>query len=181
MYQVKWEGYEDAADLTWEPETNLETAAEALKKYFKIIGGRPDPPASAKKRGLKAGSKKRPAEEDTPDSTPGKGRRGRKKLNTGGSDEDESSLDVDRVIDVTSKKTKYPPKGTKWDEYVAAIRTIEEQPSKMRTKERWGVVAWDNGELTRHRLALLHESAPKAVSLSAFSVIWATLIPTSRC
>jgi len=40
---------------------------------------------------------------------------------------------------------------------------IEETPNKIGIKERYGVVAWDDNTLSRHRLNLLHERAPKAM------------------
>jgi chromobox protein 1 len=50
-YQVKWLGYEDADDLTWEPEDHLENSKEILNAYLKSIGGPPQPPRSGKKKG----------------------------------------------------------------------------------------------------------------------------------
>lgn len=51
MYHVKWQGYDDPEDLTWETEDNLEGVV-ALDEYFKTIGGKPE--AGAKKRGRKS-------------------------------------------------------------------------------------------------------------------------------
>jgi chromobox protein 1 len=160
IYHVKWQGYEDKADMTWEPAENLATAADIMDEYHDSIGGVPQPPAGGKG---KRGPKKRPLEEDTPDpkrASVGSGRgRGRKKQNTG--DDDSSDLIKDEPV---SKKDKYPIKGaTNWDDHIVAVTTIEEHPSKMGTMERWGYLIWDNKQGTRHRLHLLHQHAPQSV------------------
>lgn len=52
IYDVKWQGYENPADRTWEPESNLEGAADVLQEYFEKIGGRPE--AGKKRKGRKS-------------------------------------------------------------------------------------------------------------------------------
>ncbi|RMY15921.1 hypothetical protein D0868_00626 [Hortaea werneckii] len=79
VYQIKWQGYEDPGDMTWEPVENLrrsrrrakedegekahqsqhptnpfdnsEGAKDILQTYLKKIGGTPEPPAPKSKRG----------------------------------------------------------------------------------------------------------------------------------
>ncbi|KAF9729486.1 hypothetical protein PMIN06_011034 [Paraphaeosphaeria minitans] len=51
LYHVKWQGYDDPADMTWEGEDNLE-GVEALAEYNKSIGGKPDP--GKKRKGRKS-------------------------------------------------------------------------------------------------------------------------------
>ncbi|OTA35110.1 hypothetical protein BTJ68_06085 [Hortaea werneckii EXF-2000] len=67
VYQIKWQGYEDPGDMTWEPVENLEGAKEILQTYLKKIGGTPEPPAPKTKRGgssaRKSGGGKRSASE----------------------------------------------------------------------------------------------------------------------
>jgi len=156
-YLVKWQGFEDKADQTWEPLDNLATASEILEEYFTSIGGEPSPPPPAStKRGPKSGSKKRPLDESTPDTKPtGGAGRGRKKQNKGEEDSDSAVVDV-------PVKQKYPPVND-WDKYITTVRTIEEKINKMGIKDRWGMVGWENGQITRHRLALLHEKAPQSM------------------
>ncbi|KAK7185804.1 uncharacterized protein CC84DRAFT_1222471 [Paraphaeosphaeria sporulosa] len=52
LYHVKWQGYDDPADMTWEGEDNLE-GVEALDEYHTLIGGRPVP--GKKRKGRKSG------------------------------------------------------------------------------------------------------------------------------
>ncbi|SPJ79167.1 related to chromatin-associated swi6 protein [Fusarium torulosum] len=41
VFQVKWKGFENKKDLTWEPEENLKVSGdEILNEYFDTIGGR---------------------------------------------------------------------------------------------------------------------------------------------
>ena len=71
-----------------------------------------------------------------------------------------------RFVTIPIRKAKYPPKhDNKWDKYIACVNIIEEIANKMGTKDRCGLVTWDNGELTRHRLGHLHSNAPQSVSL----------------
>jgi hypothetical protein len=133
------------------------------------IGGPPQPPQKpSKKRELRPGGKKRLLEEDTHGSNHSNGsRRSRKKQNT---TEDDSSENP--VKDIPIRKAKYPPKNdNEWDKYIACVNTIEEIANKMGTKDRWGLVTWDNGELTRHRLGYLHSNAPQSVCLVSLRAV----------
>ena len=46
--EVKWQGYDDPSDRTWETESNLQTAPEAVAEYFDDLGGRPERPGKKK-------------------------------------------------------------------------------------------------------------------------------------
>ncbi|KAF2680844.1 hypothetical protein K458DRAFT_421170 [Lentithecium fluviatile CBS 122367] len=52
IYDVKWQGYDDPLDRTWEPESNLDGAKDVLNEYFEEIGGRPE--AGKKRKGRKS-------------------------------------------------------------------------------------------------------------------------------
>ncbi|CAD0115249.1 unnamed protein product, partial [Aureobasidium uvarum] len=57
LYEVKWLGYEDPDDRTWEPEDNLSGAMDVLKAYWNKIGGKPQAkPKTPAKKGTKRNS-----------------------------------------------------------------------------------------------------------------------------
>jgi chromobox protein 1 len=154
--------------MTWEPADNLETAEDIFKAYIKSIGGTPAPPASGKRRGPKPGTKKRARDDDTPNAKAGNGTRPSqpraKKQNTG---EDDDSEVV--IMDIPpSRKSRFPPKTDDWDKYIVEVTTIEERQSQSTGEmERWGMVTWEDGHHTRHRLGLLHSKAPQKVRIIA--------------
>ncbi|CAO2658383.1 Nn.00g061060.m01.CDS01 [Neocucurbitaria sp. VM-36] len=49
IFDVKWQGYDDPKDRTWEPEANMEGAIDVMKEYFEEIGGRPEPKGQKRK------------------------------------------------------------------------------------------------------------------------------------
>ncbi|OAL54735.1 hypothetical protein IQ07DRAFT_559028 [Pyrenochaeta sp. DS3sAY3a] len=64
-FDVKWQGYADPKDRTWEPEANMDGAVDVLKEYFADIGGRPEPKGQ-KRKGRQSGVK---GDSETPAST----------------------------------------------------------------------------------------------------------------
>jgi hypothetical protein len=157
IYQVKWYGF---SDKTWELSSNLETASDVLKEYYDSIGGAPVLQENiAKKRGPKPGRKKRAFEEgvESGQSNTGARKRGRKRQ----SEDDDSDF---AIVNVRIKKEKYPPGDDNWDKHIVSVDTIEELPNKMGTKDRWGLITWDNQQHSRHRIRILHQKAPQAVS-----------------
>ncbi|KAJ5721652.1 uncharacterized protein N7483_009586 [Penicillium malachiteum] len=72
---VKWKGYEKKEDMTYEPEEGLkEGASDAVKAYYKKIGGRPKKPSlkpiPKAGPGRKRKSMNEPKEEEQPTLTP---------------------------------------------------------------------------------------------------------------
>ncbi|KAG8631361.1 hypothetical protein KVT40_000501 [Elsinoe batatas] len=105
LYKVKWLGYEDEADQTWEPKENLlEGAADILEAYHTKIGGEP----TKKGRGPAKGTKRK-AESTTASPAPTK--RSRKSGSA-----------------VNGKEWKAPDGS--WEKQVNAIETISEEPFK---------------------------------------------------
>lgn len=49
IFDVKWQGYDDPKDRTWEPEANMEGAVDVMKEYFEELGGRPEPKGQKRK------------------------------------------------------------------------------------------------------------------------------------
>jgi chromobox protein 1 len=162
-YLVKWQGYDDPKDQTWEPSENLQDIL-AYAEYLEAIGGEPEPPATGpKKRGPKP-SIKRPRDFEGTDA-PRRGRPAKK----GKVSEDEGDSGVESVaVTKTHTKTRYPPTNSKWDDKIAEIFTIEEKLAKETPGyERFAVVVWEDGVTkTRHRLKLMHANAPQSVRAS---------------
>lgn len=139
-YQVKWFGYDNDEDLTWEPKENLETAPEILEAYHQKVGGTPEPP---NKKGGPAGKRKSEAL-DSP--APKKGR----KSQTNGSAEWE------------------PPLGS-WEDHVTRVAAIVEddvepgviKKGKTEPKDLSGLLEWDNGRKTQHNMQLLRTKCPQ--------------------
>ncbi|KAH7070033.1 hypothetical protein FB567DRAFT_218348 [Paraphoma chrysanthemicola] len=66
VFDVKWQGYDDPKDRTWEPEANMGGAVDVLAEYFEEIGGRPEPKGGQKRKGRPSGVK---SESGTPASS----------------------------------------------------------------------------------------------------------------
>ncbi|EKG12915.1 Cutinase [Macrophomina phaseolina MS6] len=144
-YEIKWLGYDRKSDRTWEPESNLEGAMEALEEYWAKIGGKP-------------GAKKRKAS-GTPSGTPaGKGRgRGRKAKDESVSVE---PVEPEPKLAKTEKQPNFP-KGS-WENDIQSVDTIEEIPDEKRgIRKRYAMVVWNNGRKTRHELAVLNQKCPQ--------------------
>ncbi|KAF2136458.1 uncharacterized protein K452DRAFT_292378 [Aplosporella prunicola CBS 121167] len=146
-YEVKWLGYEKAADRTWEPEENLEGAKDALQEYFDKIGGRPTAQPKQKKR------KSSQAASNTPEPK-GSGHRGKKAKSEGSGTPDTKAV-------VRKEKEWTPPAGS-WEEHVQHIDTIEEEPNpKTGHPERYAFVVWNNKHKSRHQLSVLNHKCPQ--------------------
>jgi chromobox protein 1 len=149
-FEVKWQGYDDPADHTWEPEENLKTAADVLKAYFKKIGGHPGTrPAKAKK------SRKRSVDNvDTPKSGRGSNKKGKH--------------DTPEVAPISRKKKVEkgvedwkPPPGS-WENEIVDVDTIEETfDAADGVNKRWAYVVWNNGRKSRHQLPTLNQKCPQ--------------------
>jgi hypothetical protein len=126
-----------------------------LKEYYDNIGGRPQQPAGTKKRGPKPGAKRTFSESNggTPEASSGHGRKRRP--------------NGDDIVDVPRrKKEKYPPKeDSDWDKYVDACDTIEAGTvNHQGIQEKFALLRWEDGTITKNALRIAHKYAPQAVS-----------------
>ncbi|RMY43591.1 hypothetical protein D0863_16311 [Hortaea werneckii] len=177
VYQIKWQGYEDPGDMTWEPVENLEGAKDILQTYLKKIGGTPEPPAPKSKRGggstrKSGGGGKRSASEafaaDSPapaSSSKERGSKGRPSK-TNGTVDDNSTETARRAL----------PPGT-WDNDVLRVTSIIEESVPSTTtsssarnkaaagkesKELIGLLEWkDGGAKTQHKMKVLRQKVPQ--------------------
>lgn len=133
---MKWQGYENPKDRTWEPEENMETAADVLKEYFEDIGGRPEKPEKGTKRKGRASTVK--SETGTPAST----KRTKTKAEP-------------------AEKAWSPPPGS-WEHEVSHIDTVEQNIDPKTGKDaRYAYLVWNNQKKTQHPLKHIYTKCPQ--------------------
>ncbi|KAI7523173.1 hypothetical protein KC331_g18827 [Hortaea werneckii] len=181
VYQIKWQGYEDPGDMTWEPVENLEGAKDILQTYLKKIGGTPEPPSPKTKRGgstRKSGGGKRSASEAFATDSPAPASSSKKR---GASSSKGRPSKANGTVDDTTETTKRAlPPGT-WDNDVLRVTSIIEEsaPSSTTTsssarnksaaagngkesKELIGLLEWkDGGAKTQHKMKVLRQKVPQ--------------------
>ncbi|KAM3513753.1 hypothetical protein MY11210_002566 [Beauveria gryllotalpidicola] len=148
-FHVKWEGYDKKADMTWEPEENLEESAnEVLEEYFNKIGGRDSifqqtaTAASGKKRGRKALG---PGGSGSADPTPVK--RSRKSNGAG---------HPGATSPPASSKPWSPPAGS-WEDDIDTIDACQDEG----TGQLMVYLVWKNGKKTRHTTSVIYAKCPQ--------------------
>lgn len=135
---MKWQGYDNPKDRTWEPEENMETAADVLKEYFEDIGGRPEKPDKGTKRKARASTAK--SETGTPAATS-------KRTKT----RDEPA----------AEKAWSPPPGS-WEHDVSHIDTVEQGIDPKTGKEaKFAYIVWNNQKKTQHPLKHIYTKCPQ--------------------
>ncbi|GAB1731206.1 hypothetical protein NU195Hw_Modified_294t1 [Hortaea werneckii] len=177
VYQIKWQGYEDPGDMTWEPVENLEGAKDILQTYLKKIGGTPEPPAPKSKRGggstrKSGGGGKRSASEAFATDSPAPASSSKKRGSKGRPSKTNGTIDDN----AETAKRALPP-GT-WDNDVLRVTSIIEEsvPSTTTTssarnksaangkesKELIGLLEWkDGGAKTQHKMKVLRQKVPQ--------------------
>ncbi|MCJ1347964.1 hypothetical protein MMC31_006194 [Peltigera leucophlebia] len=138
-YQVKWTGYEDESDTTWEPEESFVGAREILEGYWEKVGGKPTPAPSkptAKKRGRQS-----VARNNTPNGGAAKKHRKsgdyrsgeadastkKKKSPASNHDDELNSPNLDEYTDILGPEEWTPPRASNgaWEESVQTVETVE--------------------------------------------------------
>ncbi|KAL6710303.1 hypothetical protein ACN47E_009249 [Coniothyrium glycines] len=133
LFEVKWQGYDDPKDRTWEPEQNMEGAVDVKSEYFDEIGGRPEPPAvkGQKRKGRASGVQ---SEAGTPAST---------------------------MKRAKQEKAWSPPPGS-WERDVSHCDTVEETMNpKTGQLERFAYLVWNNQKKTQHPLQHTYQKCPQ--------------------
>ncbi|PPJ58930.1 hypothetical protein CBER1_04107 [Cercospora berteroae] len=150
IYEIKWVGYDDEADRTWEPIENLEEGAkELLEAYHRKIGGTPEAPKKGKPGKKSLGKRASSAMEESPAPTSSKKGRSRKSETNG------------------SEWT--PPLGL-WEDHVTRVTAIiegdevDEDGTINKTKgvqTLEGLLEWNNGRKTQHKMPVLRQKCPQ--------------------
>ncbi|KAL5114317.1 hypothetical protein ACEQ8H_007792 [Pleosporales sp. CAS-2024a] len=137
VFHVKWQGYDDPKDRTWEPEANMDGAIDVMNEYFDEIGGRPT---------AKGGEKKR------------KGR-------PSGEAKSELGTPTGSVKRVKQEQVWSPPQGS-WEHDVDYIDTVEERADpKTGELAKFVYVVWNNDKKTQHPLKHIYQKCPQKMLL----------------
>ncbi|KAL4978637.1 hypothetical protein BDW66DRAFT_129218 [Aspergillus desertorum] len=147
LFQVKWQGYDDPKDETFEPEENLEGAQEILNEYFKLIGGRPQKPSKKRK------STGRPPKAASVEKSEPKRRRRSRAAST---EETNAAEEKEKVKVKESVAPNWVPKSKNWENEVKAVDTI--------VREDGGLVAylhWKNDKKSKVSIETCYDRCPR--------------------
>ncbi|KAI1814239.1 heterochromatin protein one [Poronia punctata] len=139
-FKVKWEGYEDKADQTWESEDNLrENAALVLDDYLAGVGGR-DEIIKQSKAGLKTKKRGRPST-----GTPSNGTKRRRN----------ESHPASATPPAGTRAWK-PPQGS-WEDHVESIDACHDE----NTGKLIVYLTWKDGQKTQHDTKVIYQRCPQ--------------------
>ncbi|CEJ91163.1 hypothetical protein VHEMI06895 [[Torrubiella] hemipterigena] len=142
-FKVKWEGWDNEEDLTWEPEENL-SANEVLEKYLAGIGGieaimKQTKAVKGKKRGRPSAAKK-----DIEASPPPATKRSRREAHPAAS------------TPPAAAKKWMPPTGS-WEDEIDTIDAQQDTGSGKLVV----YLTWKNGQKTRHDTSVIYKKCPQ--------------------
>ncbi|RSL39435.1 hypothetical protein CEP51_016811, partial [Fusarium floridanum] len=133
-FQVKWQGYEDEKDWTWEPMENLRISGEEMiREYFDRL--------AEKSSGMKESNKA----VDT-----------KRHESAGGHVPKASSRRVGPSPRI-SKKLKWRPPVGSWEDHIQTIDGCEDASNG----DLVVYATWKGGEKTRHKAQILHTKCPQ--------------------
>ncbi|OJJ77630.1 hypothetical protein ASPBRDRAFT_36853 [Aspergillus brasiliensis CBS 101740] len=151
LLQVKWQGYDDPADLTLEPEENLlEGAKDIVEEYFRVLGGRPEKPKPQSKKRKSTGRPPKSAAENTPEP-----KRRRKSRAETATESPEKEQGDGGESDETST---WVPSTRNWEKDVDTVETIIRQPG---TSNLLAFISWKNGKKSKVNLQMCYDKCPK--------------------
>ncbi|KAJ5550072.1 hypothetical protein N7535_001985 [Penicillium sp. DV-2018c] len=161
---VKWKGYDDEKDRTWEDEEGLlDGASEIVNAYYERIGGRPKKPE--KKAPAGKASRKRKSTADRKSTTPAKkdtateAKRQRRKSTTPqrkATPQKRAAKQDTPTSDEDEAEVSWVPKGKNWDKEVRSVDTIVREGDR-------GLMAWlefNNGRKSRIPVEICYEKCP---------------------
>ncbi|KAJ5825606.1 hypothetical protein N7474_002744 [Penicillium riverlandense] len=150
---VKWKGYEEPEDQTFEPEEGLlEGAHDIVAEYYRRIGGRPQPPPKPAKgpgRKRKSMTDAKPAPSLTSPLSPTKRRKRSPREAEERAKKEEGSEESD---------LNWVPKAKNWEKQVDSVDTIVRDPD---TDTLFAFLKWTNGKQTKVSIQSCYENCPQ--------------------
>jgi chromobox protein 1 len=143
-YEVKWEGWEKKSDRTWEPEENLETAAEILTEYLAKIGGKEAILQAFEDKKSGKSSKKRGRASTGAAAAENGSKRGRK------------SNGAHPASATPPKSAEFKPPTGNWEDEVVQIDACEGAEGTVVV-----YLTWKGGQKSQHPLAQVYKRCPQ--------------------
>jgi len=141
-FRVKWEGYEDENDMTWEPEENLTgSASEVLNAYYNSVGG----------RDLILNEKNKKKRGRISTGTPNSKANDNKRARNSDARHPRSTTPPASLKNATFK----PPTGS-WEDDVQGIDACEGTDGQVMV-----FLQWSNGQKTQHPLHVVYKRCPQ--------------------
>ncbi|CBX96122.1 hypothetical protein IAQ61_001304 [Plenodomus lingam] len=131
VFHVKWQGYDDPNDQTWEPEDNMTGAVDVMKEYFEEIGGRPEPKGGQKRKGRASVAK---SDSGTPATVAKRPKQ---------------------------EKQWSPPPGSWEHDVSHVDTVEEQRDPKTGDLTRYAYLVWNNQKKTQHPLKHVYQKCPQ--------------------